>query len=37
MDVALDEGELIHAVITKDGMHIDVKGSPQAIATFLDH
>jgi hypothetical protein len=35
--VVLAEGESIHAVITRDGMHIDVKGSPQAIASFLDH
>jgi len=35
--VAQLEGEIVHAVITKDGMHIDVKGSPQAIASFLDH
>ena len=34
---AHEEGGTIHAVITKDGMHIDVKGSPQAIASFLDH
>jgi hypothetical protein len=30
------DGEAIHAVITKDGLHIDVTGSPQAIASFLD-
>lgn len=35
--IMLHEGEAIHAVITKDGMHIDIKGSPQAIASFLDH
>lgn len=35
--VAHEGGETIHAVITKDGMHIDVTGSPQAIASFLDH
>jgi len=35
--VAHEEGGTIHAVITKDGMHIDAKGSPQAIASFLDY